>query len=594
METSKHNRVGNYLPYIRPSYLSVILVFVCGILFIKNERANDRLLALERQMAVFTEECYALRLNARREEIPSTASSGESIKSVPISTMKNRFFLPSEPVSSFLQRSRRHATVNTTKSFSTEDISREIAFQLGKFIPSAYCRSNEKVCPAGPPGHPGPRGTKGSRGRRGTKGTRGKTGLQGIMGPPGKYGKPGMTGPTGPRGEKGNMGEKGQEGVTGIPGEKGEQGVMGFPGPRGEKGDKGTPGPMGVQGPPGEPGKSISAPQAILLPVENIVDEGKNTTFNCTVGGNPVPTVDWKFENETLSSGLKYSIQEEILIINQLNFSDTGLYSCIATSALGSDEASRNLTVRAAPIFTKKPPAVVMPFEGTDFIQTCQAEGFPAPVSNWTRLLQPFPLGRTGVQEGNLTIRNLSTTDSGLYECAVKNTMGVKKARMNVVVQKGVVCSCWRSREKFPDVRYDSWRSSSIEAIDFKTSGNIILRGYRLWKNRRLFPNSQFTIQLYQGNVSIAEESQTYDARYSSKKTFEVYFSREMYLQAGVKYTAAVRMPSKVNYAARNSEMSNNFCSGVNVAFMKSGLMGSRQSSYVSQIPALMFLSLTC
>ena len=91
----------------------------------------------------------------------------------------------------------------------------------------------------------------------------------------------------------------------------------------------------------------------------------------------------------------------------------------------------------ASPIFTKKPVAIVMPFESTDFIETCQAEGFPAPVSNWTRLLQPFPFGRTEVQEGNLTIKNLSTTDSGLYECTVENTMGVKKARMNLVVQKG-------------------------------------------------------------------------------------------------------------------------------------------------------------
>ncbi len=91
METSKQHRVGSYLPCIRPSYLSVILVFVCGILFIKNETANDRLLVLERQMAAFTEECYALRLNGRREEIQSTASSGESAKSVPISTMKYRF-----------------------------------------------------------------------------------------------------------------------------------------------------------------------------------------------------------------------------------------------------------------------------------------------------------------------------------------------------------------------------------------------------------------------------------------------------------------------------------------------------------------------
>ena len=156
-----------------------------------------------------------------------------------------------------------------------------------------------------------------------------------------------------------------------------------------------------------------------------------------------------------------------------------------------------------------------------------------------------------------------------------------------------VVCSCWRSREKIPHVRY-SGRGSLVEAIDFQTSGNIILRGYHLWKDRRLFPSSNFTIQLYQGNTSVAEESQTYDAKFSSKKTFEVYFSRQIYLRAGVNYTAAVRIPRKTNYVARNSGLSNNFCSGVNVAFRKSGLMNPWHSSYVHQMPALIFLGLKC
>ena len=109
------------------------------------------------------------------------------------------------------------------------------------------------------------------------------------------------------------------------------------------------------------------------------------------------------------------------------------------------------LFILAAPIFTKRPPTLTIPLESTDFSEICQAEGFPNPVSNWTRLFQPFPLVRTEVNGGSLTIRNLSTTDSGLYECVVANDMGVKKARMNLVVQKGgehCIIS-WRSNVQF-------------------------------------------------------------------------------------------------------------------------------------------------
>lgn len=157
-----------------------------------------------------------------------------------------------------------------------------------------------------------------------------------------------------------------------------------------------------------------------------------------------------------------------------------------------------------------------------------------------------------------------------------------------------VDCSCWRSRDKIPNVgyRYGS-RSSSVEAIDFQTSSNIILRGYRLWNDRRLFAHYNITIQLYEGNTSIASKSLTYNNRFSSKETFEVYFSRHIYLQAGVNYTAAVRM-LQGSYVANNIGMNYNFCSGVNVSFMKSSLKVPKHSSYVHQIPALIFLGLKC
>ena len=177
-------------------------------------------------------------------------------------------------------------------------------------MPTKYCKSSEKVCPAGPPGYPGPIGARGPRGRRGPKG---KKGPQGPIGPPGKSGKKGMMGPAGPKGEKG---------------------------------DKGEPGPKGMPGPPGRPGKSISTPQVTLWPAEQTRDEKENTAFYCTVVGNLSPVVEWQFKGTKLLSGAKYLIKEGELIVRNLNYSDAGPYTCVARNILGSSEAASNLTVR--------------------------------------------------------------------------------------------------------------------------------------------------------------------------------------------------------------------------------------------------------
>ena len=48
----------------------------------------------------------------------------------------------------------------------------------------------------------------------------------------------------------------------------------------------------------------------------------------------------------------------------------------------------------------------------------------------------PFPAGRTEVNKGILTIKNLISADNSLYECVATNIIGTKKARINVAVQR--------------------------------------------------------------------------------------------------------------------------------------------------------------
>ena len=189
----------------------------------------------------------------------------------------------------------------------------EITKHFEQLLPTKYCKANEKVCPAGPPGLPGPRGGRGPRGRRGLKGTKGKKGTQGSMGPPGMSGQSGMVGPTGPRGEKG---------------------------------ETGAPGPKGMPGPPGRPGESTSVPHVMLSPAAQTRDEGGNTAFYCTVGGNPSPRIEWRFRGRRLLPGAKHSIKDGELIIKHLNYTDAGQYTCVVTNIFGSSEAAGNLTVR--------------------------------------------------------------------------------------------------------------------------------------------------------------------------------------------------------------------------------------------------------
>ena len=101
-----------------------------------------------------------------------------------------------------------------------------------------------------------------------------------------------------------------------------------------------------MPGPPGSPGKSISAPQVMLSPAKQTRDEGGDSTFYCTVAGNPPPAVEWRFMGRKLVTGAKYFIKVGELVVRNLNYSDAGQYTCHARNILGSSEATGNLSVR--------------------------------------------------------------------------------------------------------------------------------------------------------------------------------------------------------------------------------------------------------
>ena len=217
-----------------------------------------------------------------------------------------------------LERNRRHddSIKNTTQAKTTDDT----MLKINKLLSEGrlqLCQSKGEAClpgPPGPPGSPGPRGEKGNRGRRGQKGKTGNKGDQGVMGSPGKSGKQGIMGPGGPQGESGPKGQKGDTGPTGIPGTK------------------------------GEPGESISAPVITVSPVKLTVNEKGIASFQCSVSGNPQPTITWS-KRDGQSDITQSAVLRGTLLLQTVAGSDSGVYKCSASNILGQAEALVQLEV---------------------------------------------------------------------------------------------------------------------------------------------------------------------------------------------------------------------------------------------------------
>lgn len=161
-------------------------------------------------------------------------------------------------------------------------------------------------------------------------------------------------------------------------------------------------------------------------------------------------------------------------------------------------------------------------------------------------------------------------------------------------------CDCWRTRR--PQSASRDWSYSSIgsstspgrvDAIDFQTSGDVLLKGYRLWGVYSGSTTFQVTIRLYQEGTLIGERTGSYSTR-ASDRTFKVYFLQGISIRAGLSYTATAKIvTNKLTYYLENG-ISSTSCSKVTVTFKKSSKDSNSSSVSRGQIPALIFRSLQC
>lgn len=183
----------------------------------------------------------------------------------------------------------------------------------------------------------------------------------------------------------------------------------------------------------------------LTLPKDLVVGTEVRLTCNVAVGDTPLEII-W-FRNEKRLP-LSPTISEETgtysstLSFKPLSEDHGGTYKCSASNAVGSDSASVDVVVNAAPSWILEPSDLQIP-EGGIAIIHCQVKGSPVPHISWTQdngdrvnTLGSVPSSINGSDKskvynnGTIIIRDVQKSDSGMYTCDVNNGIGtgVKKS----------------------------------------------------------------------------------------------------------------------------------------------------------------------
>ncbi|GBP44660.1 Hemicentin-2 [Eumeta japonica] len=167
---------------------------------------------------------------------------------------------------------------------------------------------------------------------------------------------------------------------------------------------------------------------------EQTLRSGPPLRLKCVASGNPTPDIAWQLDGEKLGSGERLQIGQFVtadgnveshLNISSVHTNDGGLYTCLATSKVGSVSHSARINVYGLPYVRsmKKRPVVA----GDTLVAHCPVAGYPIDSITWERDGRVLPIsGKQKVfPNGTLVIENVERmSDQATYTCIAKNSQG--------------------------------------------------------------------------------------------------------------------------------------------------------------------------
>ncbi|XP_038215044.1 protein borderless-like [Zerene cesonia] len=185
--------------------------------------------------------------------------------------------------------------------------------------------------------------------------------------------------------------------------------------------------------------------KVVYSPKERHLPYGKPASLDCHFSANP-PLTNLRWEKDGFLfdpynvPGVFYS-RNGSLLFNKVDESHEGVYSCTPYNALGSGGPSGGVRVRVQrpPALAQRPSPLYLARLGQALTLPCSAALDPPhapPTVAWTRKDGgSLPEGRYSVDDGNLTISEISEDDRGVYVCTVSNEADVLAVESELLIE---------------------------------------------------------------------------------------------------------------------------------------------------------------
>ncbi|KAK3730033.1 hypothetical protein QZH41_009543, partial [Actinostola sp. cb2023] len=182
---------------------------------------------------------------------------------------------------------------------------------------------------------------------------------------------------------------------------------------------------------------SIPVPPTVYIDHDDvIVREGDSVTLECRAYAQPTPTIQWyKGRYAVVPSRRIATSSRGHLVINAVQQSDTGFYTCVALNIAGSDSVRVSFSVQVPPRVTVEKTNVFI-FPGGSTSVQCLAVGIPPPVVIWYKNNKSLdPGGRVHANDaGELVVTNAVPNDAGNYTCIARSVGGSTSVIVQVAV----------------------------------------------------------------------------------------------------------------------------------------------------------------